>query len=291
MLKKSIVFYGVFLCLFCNATYIFADIKSEKDNVHFYKKILMDKSIESIVDKEKILNDYGIISEKQSYGRRITRAECIQSILKIIGITEDIAEYYYRCVSFSKPAFDDSYLVNDNDETGFIRQYIELGGIYGFAEGEKISAGTEKFYPQKDVTLEECLQFMNNCLNKNPSDDIIYQAEKNGLIKSTDEILKRKDKTLSYDDFSTLLYRMLVHKIGYYFKLDFDKYKRLFFSGEENYDDISEDFLNNIKGMRYIDYLDSLVIDERVFIGINYQKEQEKKYFEELKKRGYRFKE
>lgn len=253
----------------------FSDIiKSIDDTIKMYNKISI----------EKTLIDYNIVNKNYSYGKKIIRAECIQSILKIIGVTEDIAEYEVRCVHYYSHAFYDSYYFGEKggEKNGFIEEYVEIAGNYNIIKGETIGKGWEKIYPERDVTLKECLQFMNSCLNKNPSDDIIYQAKKNGLIKDTDEILKREDETLSYDDFCTLLYRMLTHKVGYYFKYDFDEGKGLVFSGEENTD--VESSVDNIEEMRYIDYLDSLVIDERIFIRIKVRREEERKYLEEQEK-------
>ena len=88
---------------------------------------------------------------------------------------------------------------------------------------------------------------MNKCLNEEvSSEDVILEAEKNGLIKSTDEMLTKSEKTINYEDFCTLLYRMLNHHMGYYFKFyDYD-WTYSFYRKEKT----------DEKGYRYRDYLD-----------------------------------
>ena len=106
---------------------------------------------------------------------------------------------------------------------------------------------TKNSYPDDDIELEECLHIMNKCLNEEAlAEDVISLAEKNGLIKNTDKMMTKSEKTINYEDFCTLLYRMLNHHMGHYFKFYDDEWTYSFYRKEKT----------DEKGYRYRDYLD-----------------------------------
>lgn len=263
MIKKSIILCIIFLNLFY--TTAFADKNVKNSDYEKYKDTQETNKVEEDFEyMEKVLIKYKIIKERGEYGKKISKAECIQSILKTMGVTVETAEWYFRLVWHCAPAFSDTSFLDYTEESEFLHTYVEMSGYFGIAKGERISPATLKIYPMENITLEECLGMMNRCLVKNPSDDVIYQAKKNELIKDTDEILNREDKTLSYDDLCILLYRMLTHKIGYYF--DFDRPIG-----------VKKFFLNESKKMKYIEYLDSKVISKVVLKILQDEREKEEK--------------
>lgn len=187
---------------------------------------------------------YGIINGRELYGEKITRAECIISILRLIGLTDEIVKYCEEHVNMCDAKFDDS--PNEN------YVYIDIADVRGIALGDVISKTKKMFYPDKAVTLKECLNFMIRCLHEEKSkykiDDIMVTAKEEGLLEDSDTFLE--NQTLSYDDFYLLLNRMLYHQRGYYFdwKLTFhdEGYYWMYF------DDKTEKYNDNY--MRYIDY-------------------------------------
>ena len=212
MVKKFFAFYIVFCIFFSNVAF------AEKKETHreYYNDIQED-DLKSI---EEVLNKYQIIKDKKDYKREIKKDEFIESVLKVIGLNDDMVEFYYRTVSHSGPAFSDVGGGYDSDEKFHTSSYVEMSGYFGIAKGKRISKATLKLYPDKEITIDECLEIMNRCLNRNVSDDVIYQAKENGLIKDTDKVLSRVHRTLTYEDLCVLLYRFSVKQIGYYFDLD-----------------------------------------------------------------------
>lgn len=248
---KLVVFSVIFIFYICNTIFIFAD-----SNIKEYKNMVLEneeiKNIKETVPNiiEKFLNlkenkknidiliKYDIIDDKSLYKEKITKSECIKSILKVIGVFDELAKYYEEHVNFVMPVFEDL----PSEKFG----YLTIAKEYGLALGEKCGKYRSKIYPDRNVTLDECLSVMNKCLDKELSSNMITQAKNNGLLKDTDEILKRDDKTLSYEDFCVLLYRMFTHKRGYYFYTEPNiiyEEKLIFDYGEK---------------IRYIDFHDSL---------------------------------
>ena len=219
-------------------------VKSIDDTIELYSQILI----------EKTLIDYNIIDEKSSYNKKISKGEVVKAVLKIMGVTDKFAEHVDKHVTIeydsSKQAFSNAVRKEVSEY-----RYEEEKGLYPYIllinAYEIVTKGdfkdTKNSYPDDDIELEECLHIMNKCLNKEvSSEDVILEAEKNGLIKSTDEMLTKNEKTINYEDFCTLLYRMLNHHMGHYFKFyDYD-WTYSFYRKEKT----------DEKGYRYRDYLD-----------------------------------
>jgi len=207
---------------------------------------------------EKVLVDNGILDKKTSYGNKISKGEFLKAILRIMGVTDEFADYCARGATLetdsSLPVFKSSYDLScrswlyediEYEEEKGLSPYIVLLEYYDIVSIEDFK-DNKNSRPHDDIVLEECLIIMNKCLNKETTDNVISEAEKNGLIKSTDEILSKDDRTLNYDDFCTLLYRMLNHKRGYYFRyLDDYKWEYTFYHKS----------ITNKVGDKYIDHL------------------------------------
>lgn len=210
---------------------------------------------------EKTLVDYGIVEEKSSYGDKISKGEFVKAVLRVMGITDEFAEYWDKCVTMehdsSITAFSKRYkkgVVEYEVEKG-LTPYISL--INSF---EIISKGdfkdAENSYPNDDIVLEECLTIINKCLDKEVSEDVISEAEKDGLIKNTDKIMTKENKTLNYEDFCVLLYRMLEKEMGYYFR----------YYGDHDWDYCLYDKTEtDWEGDRYMDYLNFVKNQDVIF--------------------------
>ncbi len=267
-LFKAII---VFLCILnLISSYTFAGgiqdkepkvLKSEKD----IKQDYFNSITESVNDTikiynqlliEKTLTDYNIVDEKSSYNKKIRKGDFVKAVLKIMGVTDEFAEYVDKCVTIeynsSKTAFSNKVRKEGREE---LYKYEDEKGLYPYIlliNAYKIVTkgdfkDTENSYIDDDIELEECLHIMNKCLNEEAlAEDVISLAEKNGLIKNTDEMMTKSEKTINYEDFCTLLYRMLNHHMGYYFKFyDYD-WAYSFYRKEKT----------DEKGYRYRDYLD-----------------------------------
>jgi len=241
------------------------------DNKTNVKNIM--KSIDDVINHcnqtliEKVLVDNGIVDKKTSYGDKISKGEFVKAILRIMGVTDEFAEHVEKCVTIEYDSRDVAFSRKSKEglwkykEDRGLYPYILLSEVFKIISKDKFE-DTENSYPDDDIMLEECLAIMNGCLNEETTDDVISEAEKNGLIKSTDEILAKDDRTLNYDDFCTLLYRLFTHKRGYYFKYwDDYRWKYTFYNKEEDAE----------AGERYIDYLKFVKNQDLVFYKVHVQ--------------------
>ena len=242
MVKKFFAFYIVFCIFFSNVAF------AEKKETHreYYNDIQED-DLKSI---EEVLNKYQIIKNKKDYKRDIKKEEFIESVLKVIGLNDDMVEFYWR---YGTHCYDIFFDVGglDLDKKIFNPAYLRISGEFGIVKGDRISKTTVNLYPDKKITIDECLEIMNRCLNKNVSDDVIYQAKENGLIKDTDKVLSRVHRTLTYEDLCVLLYRFSVKQICYYFDISHSpRYIKIFHFPSD-------------KKMNYLELLESRNSDKR----------------------------
>ncbi len=284
-MRKSAGIITIFICmLIFVTTNVFAEKWENKksdilnSNVTNGNKVYLEnvkKSIGGAIElcerisqamMEKTLVDYGIVEEKSSYGDKISKGEFVKAVLKVMGITDEFAEYWGKCVTMeydsSITAFSEIYIkgvteyVTEYEEEKGLTPYISLINSY-----EIISRGdfkdAENSYPNDDIVLEECLTVINKCLNKEVSEDIISEAEKDGLIKNTDKIMTKESKTLNYEDFCVLLYRMLEKEMGYYFR----------YYGDYTWDYCLYDKTEtDWEGDRYMDYLNFVKNQDITFL-------------------------
>lgn len=188
---------------------------------------------------------YDVSSLIESYideNAQMSRGNCVTAIMKLIGVDKESANMYAN-LDYDKPMFYDMKYNNAN--TG----YIILAKFSGVAQGVQTSGSNNihNFETDRNVTVKECLAFILRCL-KDPSTvkwgNIVFKAEKMGLLKS-DEVKNLNDEeTLTCDMFKTLLERMLNMK------------RYLYWSDE----DLSKDYTKSIKidetgSIRYIEWI------------------------------------
>jgi len=148
------------------------------------------------------LKTLGIIDDnsfKGEYGY-ITRQECLVSITKAIGMTEEANRYFCE-LNYYRPAFNDVALD------------VEIGGGYVWgAEGTiALGDGNQHFFPNHTATYKEAVAFMMRCLEQCPPDlDIMLsRAIEIGLIRETDHFYENMDAYFYKQDFCVLLERLI----------------------------------------------------------------------------------
>lgn len=284
-MRKSAGIITIFICmLIFVTTNVFAgDSENKKsempnsnmtnDNKVFLENVKksIDKTIklceqisQSVI--EKTLLDYGIVEEKSSYSDKISKGEFVKAVLKVMGVTDEFAEYWNKYVTMeynsSITAFSKRYkkgITEYKEEKGLIAYISMINSFEIISRGDFKDA--ENSYPNDDIVLEECLTVINKCLDKEVSEDIISEAEKDGLIKNTDKIMSKNNKTLNYEDFCVLLYRMLEMEMGYYFR----------YYGDYAWDYCLYDKTEtDWEGDRYMDYLNFVKNQDIIFDGSDF---------------------
>lgn len=181
-----------------------------------------NKDLEEYFDIEKYnymcneLLNVGVIDNINDSRTYVSREECIKSILRIIGVNDEMAQKY-------------TYLNDENGDfcdinycTDISKGYINFAKINGLAFGtyDKTNDCTF-FYPKKAVSLNDCLTFMLRCLdNSEKISDVLSSATENGIIKSNDYFLDYY--FLNYQGYYNLLFRMLNSKIYCFVKTSSD---------------------------------------------------------------------
>lgn len=137
---------------------------------------------------------------------RISRGDCVASVMRLVGIDKDTAEMYAD-MDFAQPVFYD--IGDDYLNAG----YIILAKFSNVATGVNLDTqNIGNFEPNRDVTTKECLAFMLRCLKNSTSvewENIISDAEKVGLLQSDEVQNLNDDEVLMGSTFKTLLERML----------------------------------------------------------------------------------
>lgn len=181
-----------------------------------------NKGLEEYFNMEKYnymcneLLNVGVIDNINDSRTYVSGEECIKSVLRIIGVNDEIAKEY-------------TYLSDKNDGfcdinycTDISKGYINFAKINGLAFGtyDKTNDCTF-FYPKKAVSLNDCLTFMLRCLdNSEKISDVLSSATENGIIKSNDYFLDYY--FLNYQGYYNLLFRMLNSKIYCFVKTSSD---------------------------------------------------------------------
>lgn len=162
-----------------------------------------------------VLMHLNILSESELYRTdTVTREECLVAIIRVIGATDETIEN-----------LNGADVISFADTTSF--SYFECARLSGIAYGEEceVEYPTERtmhtlkntdffFFPERAVTVKECLAFMNRCLQSEKIDfDLtVEKAKDNGLINDRDSFIKNPDDYISHDDFFVLLERLLQEK-------------------------------------------------------------------------------
>ena len=157
-------------------------------------------------NQEDMLIQYGIYDKTQNSNVYVTRGEALVAILRLAGMTSEMARvareaYYYGII------YKDVSEINPKS-----------GYIY---EGDVLSKGTDfqKFEPERNITLSETITFMVRCLNKNIEIELL-EAMKLGLergiiLKSDTFYSQNGNNNLLPSEFAVLLNRMLIQPKGY----------------------------------------------------------------------------
>lgn len=195
-----------------------------------------NKDLEEYFNMEKYnymcneLLNVGVIDNINDSRTYISREECIKSVLRVIGVNDEIAQKY-------------TYLSDKNDGfcdinycTDISKGYINFAKINGLAFGTYDKTNDcSFFYPKKAVSLNDCLSFMLRCLDNSAkiSDEttLLSSATENGIIKSNDYFLDYY--FLNYQGCYNLLFRMLNSKRYCFVKTSSDM-KTVFIEKDED---------------------------------------------------------
>lgn len=181
-----------------------------------------NKDLEEYFDIEKYnymcneLLNVGVIDNINDSRTYVSREDCIKSVLRTIGVNDEIAQKYTYLKDENGGFCDINYC------TDISKGYINFAKINGLAFGtyDKTNDYTF-FYPKKAVSLNDCLTFMLRCLdNSEKISDVLSSATENGIIKSNDYFLDYY--FLNYQGYYNLLFRMLNSKIYCFVKTSSD---------------------------------------------------------------------
>ena len=181
-----------------------------------------NKDLEEYFDIEKYnymcneLLNVGVIDNINDSRTYVSREDCIKSVLRTIGVNDEIAQKYTYLKDENGGFCDINYC------TDISKGYINFAKINGLAFGtyDKTNDCTF-FYPKKAVSLNDCLTFMLRCLdNSETISDVLSGATENGIIKSNDYFLDYY--FLNYQGYYNLLFRMLNSKIYCFVKTSSD---------------------------------------------------------------------
>lgn len=165
--------------------------------------------IKSTLTQLNILDESGF-----SNPNRITRKECLVTIMRVIGVTDEEIEN-----------LNGADLIAFVDTESF--SYFGCAYLSGITFGEEcvVDYPTERtshtlkntdffFFPERAVTTKECLAFMIRCLQSDKIDfDLtLEKAKESGLINDKDDFIQNPNSIINQDDFFVLLGRMLQQK-------------------------------------------------------------------------------
>ena len=137
---------------------------------------------------------------------KISRGDCISTIMKLIGVDKETAETY-RNAFYDQPVFGDVGGGGENDGYIFVAKFSNVAiGV------DDAPNGINKFMPNRSVTIQECLAFMLRCLKDFNSvnwENVMTDSMQIGLLQKDELDSFAADATLLNEDFCTLLSRML----------------------------------------------------------------------------------
>ncbi|MBU5449764.1 hypothetical protein [Acetivibrio sp. MSJd-27] len=177
-----------------------------------------------VLEIRTMLNQLNILDESGfSNPDAITREECLVTIMRVIGVTDEEIE-----------KLNGADLISFADTAAF--SYFGCADLAGIAYGEEcvVDYPTERtshtlkntdffFFPKRAVTTKECLAFMIRCLQSDKADfDLILEkAKDHGLMNDKDDFIQNPNSIISQDDFFVLLERFLHQKrYKYYDRVD-----------------------------------------------------------------------
>ena len=204
--------------------------------------------------------------------KKITRAEALYSILKLIGLSDEMVEIYFRCCTYEIHIVETSLLKCDWERGEYMLDYINVAYLLDLLEPEKVRGGDYYLHTLDSLTVKDCLEMMNEFLSKTSSQDVIYDAKANGLLKDNDDFIDRADDDLTYEDLCVLLYRMATSKVYHYINIE---------TSRQTFDLKLFSLNTNNNNITYFDLLDSRYVDKRyknVLKALQNLRDRDKKY-------------
>ncbi|MCD8239001.1 MAG: hypothetical protein LUC92_06695 [Clostridiales bacterium] len=186
----------------------------------------------------------------------VTRLDCVSEIMKAAGLQAD-GYFSSEYITMEKMFEDDPF---------YDREYAYFAKRTGVLIGEENEASPTwvNCRPNETVTIKECTGFIMRTIDpeaQGKTDDELFESAKlRGLVKVDDSFYSDPDKALSYNDYYTLICRMLKEKRYLYFIFNdnlepFDWRRDFLWNKAEQYDELGE--------MTYFEYLKSCCgIDE-----------------------------
>lgn len=152
---------------------------------------------------------------------KVSRSECIMSIMQSLGVDEYSADIY-KYSDYYIPVFAD--LGNDVYE-GYIiiAKFADVAAGISRYEGDTVRC----FEPKRGVTVKECLTFMMRCLEEPTSikwdEDVIDSAVMNGLLTEDEADVVSPNDQISRELFTTVMGRFSdMNKYLYWEKMDIE---------------------------------------------------------------------
>jgi len=152
---------------------------------------------------------------------KVSRRECIMSIMQSLEVDEDSADIY-KYSDYYIPVFAD--LGNDVYE-GYIiiAKFADVAAGISRYDGDTVRC----FEPKRNVTVKECLTFMMRCLEEPTSikwdEDVIDFAVMNGLLTEDEADAVSPNDQISRELFTTVMGRFSdMNKYLYWEKMDIE---------------------------------------------------------------------
>ena len=218
----------------------------------------------------KSLELYNLIDDGFESTDTVTRFECLNTIMKAIGVTEDLSlsagmlmYESYSGIAYEWSYWDgdghgggDSYDFINNDSVGtkidILKYngenlgYINLAFFNYFAKGE-VFENRRYFYFERYATVKETVMFLTRALCGTELfelDEGFLIAKDFGLIKATDEFYVDGDSPITPEYFGIILERFLNQKRYLYFDETIEN--RIYLQKDEE------------RSMTYLEYLHSI---------------------------------
>lgn len=175
--------------------------------INVYSDNVNNSEIEDTLMQLNILDESGFLNPNT-----VSREECIIAIMRVIGVTDEDVAFL---------AGNGFYAFADTNAYSY--EGCAYKGKIAYGEECEVDSPTYRsthtlkntdffFFPNREVTVKECLAFMVRCLeepSKENYDSIIEKAKNYGLISDDDAIVDNVNAALSQNDFLVLLDRLL----------------------------------------------------------------------------------
>ena len=297
-MKKGLVVFLAVLLNMSTITSFAGEYDTDKNSEQFEQKSNNEdfEKIEKKLKLYKIIKDRSYYDNKESIAfyssykeyidkwkdeenkKKITRAEALYSILKLIGLSDEMVEIYFKSRTVETYIIDTSLLELDWDRGEYIEDCIRIAYILDLLEPEKVN---KRFYLHTldSLTVKDCLEMMNRFLSNTSSQDVIYDAKANGLLKDNDDFIDRADDDLTYEDLCVLLYRMATSKVYHYINIE---------TSRQTFDLKLFSLNTNNNNITYFDLLDSRYVDKQYKNLLKSLQNLRDRYREQLKNMGYK---